>query len=157
MITTEGFRDIVEIRRGLKNERVSMYNVFVPPYEPLAPRYLRARRRPSGCSTRRGPDAARRGRTCARPPSGFGTKGVEPSPSASCTRTPTRPTSDGPPTICEEVFGPGRVTTSHEILPVWREFERFTTTLVCAYVGPVVGATSTDFRPPQPSRLRGRC
>ena len=41
MITTEGFRDIVEIRRGLKDERVSMYDFFIPPYEPLAPRYFR--------------------------------------------------------------------------------------------------------------------
>jgi N-methylhydantoinase A len=41
MITTRDFRDIVEIRRGYKNVRTSMYNVFVPPYKPLAPRYLR--------------------------------------------------------------------------------------------------------------------
>jgi N-methylhydantoinase A len=30
------------------------------------------------------------------------------------------------------------VTTSHEILPVWRDFERFSTTAVSAYCGPVV-------------------
>src|SRR5687768_15310271 len=41
MLTTRGFRDIVEIRRGYKNIRTSMYNVFVPPYEPLVPRHLR--------------------------------------------------------------------------------------------------------------------
>ena len=41
MITTKGFRDLVEIRRGIKDERVSLYNFFIPPYEPLAPRYLR--------------------------------------------------------------------------------------------------------------------
>jgi len=35
LITTAGFRDIIEIRRGFKNVRTSMYNVFVPPYEPL--------------------------------------------------------------------------------------------------------------------------
>jgi N-methylhydantoinase A len=32
----------------------------------------------------------------------------------------------------------GYVTASHDILPVWREFERFSTTVVSAYVGPVV-------------------
>ncbi|MBI2091322.1 MAG: hydantoinase/oxoprolinase family protein, partial [Deltaproteobacteria bacterium] len=41
MLTTEGFRDVAEIRRGLKNIRTSMYNVAVPPYKPLVPRYLR--------------------------------------------------------------------------------------------------------------------
>jgi N-methylhydantoinase A len=30
------------------------------------------------------------------------------------------------------------VTTSHEILPVWREFERFSTAVVSAYIGPAV-------------------
>jgi N-methylhydantoinase A len=38
LITTKGFQDIIEIRRGYKNLRVSMYNVFVPPYKPLVPR-----------------------------------------------------------------------------------------------------------------------
>ena len=42
MITTRDFADVIEIRRGYKNVRTSMYNVFVPPYEPLVPR----RRRP---------------------------------------------------------------------------------------------------------------
>ncbi len=41
MITTEGFRDVLEIRRGYKNVRESMYNVFVAPYQPLVPRFLR--------------------------------------------------------------------------------------------------------------------
>ena len=30
------------------------------------------------------------------------------------------------------------VTTSHEIMPVWREFERFSTAVVSAYIGPAV-------------------
>ena len=30
------------------------------------------------------------------------------------------------------------VTSSHEILPVWREYERFSTTVVSAYCGPIV-------------------
>jgi N-methylhydantoinase A len=41
LITTKGFRDIIEIRRGLKNIRTSMYNVLVPPYTPLVPRRFR--------------------------------------------------------------------------------------------------------------------
>ena len=41
MITTEGFRDIIEMRRSLKIETKSMYEAFIPPYNPIVPRYLR--------------------------------------------------------------------------------------------------------------------
>src|SRR3990172_10212920 len=41
MLTTDGFRDELEIRRGFKNIRTSMYNLIVPPYKPLVERYLR--------------------------------------------------------------------------------------------------------------------
>src|SRR5574342_752903 len=41
LLTTEGFRDTIEIRRGYKNIRTSRFNVFVPPYKPLVPRDLR--------------------------------------------------------------------------------------------------------------------
>lgn len=41
LITSEGFRDIIEMRRSLKIETKSMYDAFIPPYEALIPRYLR--------------------------------------------------------------------------------------------------------------------
>jgi N-methylhydantoinase A len=41
MLTTKGFRDVIHIRRGFKNIRTSMFNVFIPPYHPLVPRRLR--------------------------------------------------------------------------------------------------------------------
>ncbi len=41
MITTRGFRDIIEMRRALKIETHSMYEAYIPPYEPIIPRYLR--------------------------------------------------------------------------------------------------------------------
>ena len=41
LITTRGFRDIVEMRRALKIETHSMYEAAIPPYEPIVPRYLR--------------------------------------------------------------------------------------------------------------------
>src|SRR3970282_1628797 len=54
--------------------------------------------------------------------------------------------------ICRETFDAPRqargvvspsnhgfyITTSHEILPVWQEYERFSTTLVSASIGPIV-------------------
>ncbi|MBI2359292.1 MAG: hydantoinase/oxoprolinase family protein, partial [Deltaproteobacteria bacterium] len=41
LLATEGFRDTIEMRRGYKNIRTSRFNLFVPPYRPLVPRYLR--------------------------------------------------------------------------------------------------------------------
>lgn len=41
LITTKGFRDILEMRRALKIETRSMYEALIPPYEPIVPRYLR--------------------------------------------------------------------------------------------------------------------
>ena len=38
MLCTKGFRDVIEIRRGDRDE---MYNLFWQPDEPLVPRYLR--------------------------------------------------------------------------------------------------------------------
>jgi N-methylhydantoinase A len=40
--------------------------------------------------------------------------------------------------ILREAMPEAYVTSSNEILPVWREYERFSTTVVSAYVGPVV-------------------
>ena len=41
LITTMGFRDIIETRCSLKAETKSIYDFFIPPYEPIVPRYLR--------------------------------------------------------------------------------------------------------------------
>lgn len=41
LITTKGFRDILEMRRALKIETKSMYEALIPPYVPLVPRHLR--------------------------------------------------------------------------------------------------------------------
>lgn len=41
LITSKGFRDIIEMRRSLKIETHSMYEAYIPPYEPIIPRYLR--------------------------------------------------------------------------------------------------------------------
>ena len=41
LICTKGFRDVIEIRRSLKIDTHSMYEAFIPPYNPIVPRYLR--------------------------------------------------------------------------------------------------------------------
>ena len=137
MITTKGFRDVLEIRRGYKNVRESMYNVFVPPYEPLIPRYLRT-------------EAQERILYDGEVHTELDESDVEASVrrlkdedvesvvvcflhSYANAAHETRAAE-----IAQEVLDGAYVTTSHEILPVWREWERFSTAAVSAYVGPVV-------------------
>lgn len=56
LITTKGFRDILEMRRANKIETRSMCEAQIPPYEPIVPRYLRfvleEETRPTGEVTR---------------------------------------------------------------------------------------------------------
>src|SRR3974390_611162 len=37
MLTTKNFRDIIELRRAMKPQDVSLYNLFIPPAQPLIP------------------------------------------------------------------------------------------------------------------------
>ncbi len=137
MITTENFRDIIEMRRGLRDQEVSMYNLFIPPYNPLVPRRWRLgvkeRVRYDGeILTPLSKDAVVE---AARQLQGQGVESI-----AVCfLHSYKNPVHENiAKEICEEVFAPGRVTMSHEVLPVWREFERFSTTVVSAYLEPVV-------------------
>lgn len=138
MITTRDFRDIVEIRRGYKNVRSSMYNVFVPPYKPLAPRYLRmeAAERVTFDGEIVTPLDEDEVRTAAEK---LKAEGVE-SVAIGFLHSYANPSHERRAAeIAREVLGDDvYVTTSSEILPVWREFERFSTTLVSAYTGPVM-------------------
>jgi len=137
MITTENFRDVIEMRRGLRDLDVSMFNIFVPPYRPLVPRRWRLgvpeRIRHTGEVLTPLDEGAVR--AAARKLKDDGVESV-----AVCfLYSFVRPDHERRAAeICEEVFGEGRVTCSHEILPVWREFERFSTTTVSAYVAPLV-------------------
>ena len=137
MITTENFRDVIEMRRGLRDLDVSMFNVFVPPYKPLVPRNWRIgvpeRIRYTGEElTPLDEDAVRAAAEKLK------ADGVE-SVAVCFLYSYINPAHEKRAAeICIEVFGEGRVTPSHEILPVWREFERFSTTTVSAYVSPIV-------------------
>jgi len=137
MLTTTGFRDSIEMRRGIKNLHGSMFDVFIAPYKPLVPRYLRL-----GVEERTLYDG----------------KVLTPLDEEAL-REAARKLLDDDCTaiaICflhsyangenelrakrivqamaPEVY----VTTSHETMPVWREFERFSTAVVSAYIGPAL-------------------
>jgi len=143
MITTKGFRDSIEIRRGIKPVDVSLYNLFIPPNEPLIPRWWRI-----GVEERTLFDG--RVETPLNEPEvrdavgKLQAEGVE--SIAVCflnsyaNPAPERRAAE----ICREVAPKIFVSTSHETLPIWREFERFNTTSVGAYVGPAVARYLTS-------------
>ncbi len=137
MITTANFRDVIEMRRGLRDQDISMFDVFVPPYQPLVERRWRIgvpeRLRYTGEVVQPLDEDAVREAAWKLKDEGVSSLAVCFLYSFVNSAHERRAAE-----ICEEVFGPGRVTSSHEILPVWREFERFSTTAVSAYVQPVV-------------------
>ncbi|MBR0673250.1 hydantoinase/oxoprolinase family protein [Neoroseomonas soli] len=144
MLTTEGHRDVIEMREGLKPER---YDLRLPAAPALVPRRLRLpvreRIRPDGrvetALDRASLDAA------------IATlKAEKVEAVAICflhswrDDAHERAAADAVRAALPGIF----VTTSAEVLPQIKEFERFSTACVNAYVGPVVSRYL--------ARLRGR-
>lgn len=137
MLTTRNFRDFIEIRRGFRDPQVSMYNVFIPPYEPLVPRSLRlgVAERTLYTGEVMLPVVEEEVYQAADRLRG---KGVE---SVAVCFLHSYANPDNEKRACESLKASLQnvyVTASHEVLPVWREYERFSTTVVSAYVGPIV-------------------
>jgi len=133
MLTTKGFRDVIETRRGIKAE--SLYNVFIPPYQPLVPRHLRLgvaeRTRYTGDvlqpSERQDVEAGA---------ADFRAKGVE-SVAVCFLYSYLNPGNERMAEELVKALLPGvPVSLSSEVLPIWREYERFSTTVINAYVAP---------------------
>ena len=137
MITTKGFRDSIEMRRGIKPVDVSLYNLFIPPNRPLIPRSRRI-----GVEERALVDGSimtplneQEVRNAVNKLQAQGVKSI-----AICflhsyaNPKHERRAAEIVREIAPEIF----VSTSHETLPIWREFERFNTTAVGSYVGPAV-------------------
>ncbi len=138
MLTTEGFRDEVEIRRGFKNIRTSMYNLQVPPYKPIVPRYLRLPVRERMLYTGEVETPVEVSSVQAALAK---CRSEEVQSIAICfLHSYANPENEQKAAaVCREIFdGKVYITTSHEILPVWQEYERFSTTLVSASIGPIV-------------------
>lgn len=138
MLTTNGFRDELEIRRGFKNIRTSMYNLGVPPYKPLVPRCLRIPVRERTLFSGEIETPLDPGSVNAALEK-FSSENVK-SIAVCFLHSYTNPENERRAAeICRQRFdGNVYVTTSHEILPVWGEYERFSTTVVSAYIGPIV-------------------
>jgi N-methylhydantoinase A len=134
LLTTEGHRDVIEMREGLKDDR---YNLRLPPPEQLVPRHLRLgvreRMRPDGRietpldldSLHKAIDILREARVEAVAVCYF-----------HAWRDPAheRWTAE----ILSAALPDAYVSLSSSVLPQIKEFERVSTTIVNAYVGPVL-------------------
>ena len=136
LLCTRGFRDTIEIRRGYKNLRTSRFNVFVPPYKPLVPRYLRlpvdGRILHTGEVLR--PLREEDVHAAVRKLKAERVEAV-----AICfLHSYANPAHERRALeICRREMPEAYVTASHEVLPVYREYERFSSTVVSAAVGPI--------------------
>ena len=133
LITTDGFRDLLEMREGLKEDR---YNLRMTPAEPLAARYLRVgipeRIRANGLVERALDEAA-----LVENLEYLIQEGAE--ALAVCFLfsylNPSHEQEAG-----EKIrrrFPEVYTSLSHEVIPQIKEFDRLSTTVINSYVGPV--------------------
>ena len=132
LVTTEGFRDLLEIREGLKEDR---YNLRMDQVEPLVPRHLRVgvpERTDSAGEIRTvlDRDALRERLEYLK------SNGVD-SVAIGFLFSFLNPTHElEAEAVVREVFPDAYLSTSHRILPQIKEFDRLSTTSLNAYVGP---------------------
>jgi len=143
MITTKGFRDIIEMRRANKIETKSMYEALIPPYEPIVPRDLRFVME----------EETRYDGTIAKPVNRAELKVIiekmkkekVEAVAIGFVNSYANPENERVTAeLCREFLGDDVfVTYSSDILPTMGEYERFSTAVVSACVGPVVSQYTT--------------
>lgn len=132
LITTEGFRDSIEIARG---NRPDFFNLRYRKPPPFVPRDLR--REIPGRLTH---DGRERAALDLAPLEGivsdFKREGVE-AIAVCLLHSYANPDHERRVAVCLEELWPGTlVVTSHQITREWREYERTNTAALCAYVQP---------------------
>lgn len=136
LLATEGFRDTLQIRRGYKNVSTTRFNLFVPPYRPLVPRYLRLGIRERTLYTG-AISIALHEEDVYQAISRLKEEKVE-AVAVCFLHSYLNPLNERKALeICRREMTGTYVTASHEVLPVFREFERFSTTVISAAVGPI--------------------
>ncbi|MGE5306028.1 MAG: hydantoinase/oxoprolinase family protein [Alphaproteobacteria bacterium] len=136
LLATNGFRDTIEMRRGFKNIRTSRFNVFVPPYKPLVPRTLRlpVEERMLHTGAVLTPLKEEDVYAAIRK---FKAEKVEAVAICFLHSYINGAHEKRALEICRQEMPGVYITASHEVLPVYREYERFSTTVVSAAVGPI--------------------
>ena len=135
LITTDGFRDLLEMREGLKEDR---YNLRMTPVVPLVPRYLRAEvpervRADGNVKVALDEDALNKALD------GLKDEGVEALAVCFLFSYLNSDHEDRVGKIIQARF-PGMYTSlSSQVIPQIKEFDRLSTTVINSYVGPVLG------------------
>jgi N-methylhydantoinase A len=136
LLTTDGMRDVLEIGR-IERPAAGLYDIFVDTPLPLVPRYLRVdvKERVGADGEVVVPldeDSARRGVEFLK---GQNVESIAVSFLFGF-RNPAH--EQRVREICQEMFPEAAVSISSEIAPEFREFERTSTTVINAYLAPVV-------------------
>ena len=133
LITTDGFRDLLEMREGLKEDR---YNLRMKMVEPLAARYLRAgvpeRVRASGTVERPLDEAA-----LVENLEYLVREGAEALAVCFLFSYLNPAHEQRAAEIIRSRFPDLYASLSHEVIPQIKEFDRLSTTVINSYVGPV--------------------
>ena len=135
LLTTDGFRDLLEMREGLKEDR---YNLRMTPVEPLVPRYMRAevpeRVRSDGSAT-----VALDEDALNKALDGLKDDGAEALAVCFLFSYLNSAHEDRVGEVIQAKF-PGMYTSlSSQVIPQIKEFDRLSTTVINSYVGPVLG------------------
>ncbi len=136
MLTTEGHRDVIEMREGLKPER---YNLRMAPPAPLVARHLRL-----GVRERIRPDGAvevpldRHSLTAAL--DRLAAENVQAVAICFLHAWQNPEHEQAAAAAARQRLQHAYITTSADVLPQIKEFERFSTTVANAAVGPVIEA-----------------
>ena len=135
LITTEGFRDLLEMREGLKEDR---YNLHMKPFEPLVPRYMR-----TGVSER----VLKNGEVETKLDEDSITEALDylqeqDFESLAVCFLFSFMNPDHERLVGERIrerFPDAYTSLSHEVIPQIKEFDRLSTTVINSYVGPIFG------------------
>ena len=135
MVTTRGFRDVLEIRRGTKDDLWDAYNDVAPAIIPRRDRLeVTERIDYQGESSRRSTRTRR-----ARSPTNLRARDVETVAVCFINAYANPANEQRMREILEEELPGVTISTSSEILPEIFEYERFSTTVANAVLSPLVG------------------
>lgn len=136
LITTEGFRDVLEIGRIMRPEE-GLYDFTVDLPPPLVPRYLRreVRERMNSRGNVLVPLDEDSARECAHFLKEEGVRSI----AISLLFSYVNPAHEKRVReICRQVFPEAYITMSSEICPEYREYERTSTAVINAYLQPII-------------------
>ena len=136
LITTEGFRDVLEIGRIMRPEE-GLYDFTVDLPPPLVPRYLRreVRERMDSRGDVLVPLDEDSARECAHFLKEEGVRSI----AISLLFSYVNPAHERKVReICRQVFPDAYITMSSEICPEYREYERTSTAVINAYLQPII-------------------